>query len=174
MPQEAISIAGARVSPTQLTLMILTVVLMLALAYLVEKTRLGRAMRAVAENPGIAALMGVDANQIAVATFAIGAALAAVAGVMWSAMYYTAHFAMGITPGLKAFTAAVLGGIGNIYGAMLGGIALGFIETFGTVYLADLTGNLLNSQYQDIFAFIVLILTLRFKPSGLLGKHAGI
>jgi branched-chain amino acid transport system permease protein len=174
MPQEAIGIAGARVSPTQLTLMILTLVLMLALAYLVEKTRLGRAMRTVAENPEIAGLMGVDANQIAVATFAIGAALAAVAGVMWSAMYCTAHFAMGITPGLKAFTAAVLGGIGNIYGAMLGGLALGFIETFGTVYLADITGNILNSQYQDIFAFIVLILTLRFKPSGLLGKHVGI
>jgi branched-chain amino acid transport system permease protein len=174
MPQEAIGIAGARVSPTQLTLMTLTLVLMLALAYLVEKTRLGRAMRAVAENPEIAGLMGVDANQIAVATFAIGAALAAVAGVMWSAMYCTAHFAMGITPGLKAFTAAVLGGIGNIYGAMLGGLALGFIETFGTIYLADITGNILNSQYQDIFAFIVLILTLRFKPSGLLGKHVGI
>lgn len=171
MPQTALNIGGALVSPTQLMLIIMTFVLMIALAYLIEKTRLGRAMRAVAENPSIAGLMGVDSNEIVVATFAIGAALAAVAGVMWSAMYCTAHFAMGTIPGLKAFTAAVLGGIGNIYGAMLGGLALGLIETFGTVYLADATNNLLNSQYQDIFAFVILILTLRFKPAGIMGKR---
>jgi len=172
MPQTTLNIGGALLSPTQLTLIVITFILMAALAYLVEKTRLGRAMRAVAENPTIAGLMGVDRNQIVVATFAIGAALAAVAGVMWSAMYCTAHFAMGVIPGLKAFAAAVLGGIGNIYGAMLGGLVLGLLETFGTAYLADATNNLLNSQYQDIFAFIILILTLRFKPSGIMGQRS--
>jgi len=144
---------------------------MFGLVMLVERTRMGRAMRAVAENPRVAGLMGVDSNKIIVATFAIGAALAAVAGVMWGANYASIQFAMGFVPGLKAFSAAVLGGIGNIYGAMIGGIVLGIIESLGAGYIGDLTGGFLGSNYQDIFAFIVLILVLTVRPSGIMGER---
>jgi branched-chain amino acid transport system permease protein len=171
MPEQSVNILGALISPTQITLLVLATISMVVLVFLVEKTRMGRAMRATAENPRVAGLMGVDANGVIVMTFAIGAALAAVAGVMWGATYASAHFAMGFVPGLKAFSAAVLGGIGNIYGAMFGGILLGLIESLGAGYIGDLTGHFLGSQYQDIFAFIVLILVLTVRPSGLMGER---
>ena len=171
MPSESFHIMGALISPTQVMLLVLAVASMLGLVYMVEKTKMGRAMRAVAENPRVAGLMGVDSNRVIVLTFAIGAALAAVAGVMWGATYASAQFAMGFTPGLKAFSAAVLGGIGNIYGAMLGGILLGLIEALGAGYIGDLTGNFLGSQYQDIFAFVVLIIVLTLRPSGIMGER---
>ena len=171
MPSDPITIAGALISPTQVMLLALAAASMIALALLVEKTRLGRAMRATAENPRIAGLMGIDANRVIVMTFVIGAALAAIAGVMWAANYSSAQFAMGFVPGLKAFSAAVLGGIGNIYGAMLGGILLGVIESLGAGYIGDLTGNFFGSNYQDIFAFIVLIIVLTLRPSGIMGER---
>jgi branched-chain amino acid transport system permease protein len=171
MPSESLNIMGALITPTQVMLLVLAAVCMLALVLLVEKTKMGRAMRATAENPRIAGLMGVDANRVIVFTFAIGATLAAVAGVMWGANYSSAQFAMGFVPGLKAFSAAVLGGIGNIYGAMLGGILLGLIESLGAGYIGDLTGGFLGSNYQDIFAFIVLIIVLTLRPSGLMGER---
>jgi branched-chain amino acid transport system permease protein len=171
MPQESIEIMGALISPTQIMLLIAAVLSMAGLVLLVEKTKMGRAMRATAENPRVAGLMGVDANKVIVLTFAIGAALAAVAGVMWGATYASAQFAMGFIPGLKAFSAAVLGGIGNIYGAMLGGILLGLIESLGAGYIGDLTGDFLGSQYQDIFAFVVLIIVLTLRPSGIMGER---
>lgn len=168
---EPMHLFGGLITPTQILLLALAAISMMALALLVERTRMGRAMRAVAENPRVAALMGVDANRVVVFTFAIGAALAAVAGVMWAANYASAQFAMGFVPGLKAFSAAVLGGIGNIYGAMLGGILLGLIESLGAGYIGDLTAGVLGSHYQDIFAFIVLILVLTLRPSGLMGER---
>jgi len=171
LPGEPLAVAGALITPTQLLLLLLAALSMVGLALLIERTRLGRAMRAVAENPRVASLMGVDANRVIVFTFAIGAALASVAGVMWAANYATAQFAMGFIPGLKAFSAAVLGGIGNIYGAMLGGILLGLIESLGAGYIGDLTAGVLGSHYQDIFAFIVLILVLTLRPSGLMGER---
>lgn len=171
LPASPLPVFGALITPTQIVLLLLAAGSMLGLALLVERTRLGRAMRAVAENPRVAALMGVDANRVVVFTFAIGSALAAVAGVMWAANYASAQFAMGFVPGLKAFSAAVLGGIGNIYGAMLGGIVLGLIESLGAGYLGDLTGGVLGSHYQDIFAFLVLILVLTLRPSGLMGER---
>ena len=171
LPSEPLHLAGALITPTQVLLLILATISMIALALLVERTRMGRAMRAVAENPRVAALMGVDPNRIIVFTFAIGAALAAVAGVMWAANYASAQFAMGFVPGLKAFSAAVLGGIGNIYGAMLGGLLLGLIESLGAGYIGDLTAGVLGSHYQDIFAFVVLILVLTLRPSGLMGER---
>jgi branched-chain amino acid transport system permease protein len=171
MPSESYHVMGALISPTQVMLLLLALASMLALVYMVEKTKMGRAMRAVAENPRVAGLMGVDSNRVIVLTFAIGAALAAVAGVMWGATYASAQFAMGFTPGLKAFSAAVLGGIGNIYGAMLGGVLLGLIESLGAGYIGDLTGNFLGSQYQDIFAFVVLIIVLTLRPSGIMGER---
>ncbi|HVL75109.1 MAG TPA: branched-chain amino acid ABC transporter permease [Noviherbaspirillum sp.] len=171
MPSEPFHVFGALISPTQVMLLVLAMISMALLVLLVEKTKMGRAMRATAENPRVAGLMGVDANKVIVATFAIGAALAAVAGVMWGANYATAQFAMGFIPGLKAFSAAVLGGIGNIYGAMVGGILLGLIEALGAGYIGDLTGGFLGSHYQDIFAFIVLIIVLTLRPSGIMGER---
>jgi branched-chain amino acid transport system permease protein len=171
MPVDPLHIAGALISPTQVMLLLLATAAMASLVLLVEKTRMGRAMRATAENPRVAGLMGVDANRVIVLTFAIGAALAAIAGVMWAANYSSAQFAMGFVPGLKAFSAAVLGGIGNIYGAMLGGILLGLIESLGAGYIGDLTGGFFGSNYQDIFAFIVLIIVLTLRPSGIMGER---
>ena len=171
MPSEPFTLGGALISPTQVMLLVLATAAMVGLVLLVERTRMGRAMRATAENPRVAGLMGVDANKVIVMTFAIGAALAAVAGVMWGANYSSAQFAMGFVPGLKAFSAAVLGGIGNIYGAMVGGILLGLIESLGAGYIGDLTGGFLGSHYQDIFAFIVLIIVLTLRPSGIMGER---
>lgn len=171
MPSDSYHIFGALITPTQVMLLVMATVSMLGLVFMVEKTRMGRAMRATAENPRVAGLMGVDSNRVIVMTFAIGAALAAVAGVMWGATYASAQFAMGFVPGLKAFSAAVLGGIGNIYGAMVGGILLGLIESLGAGYIGDLTGNFLGSQYQDIFAFVVLIIVLTLRPSGIMGER---
>ena len=171
LSSEPIHVAGALISQTQILLLVLAAASMAGLVLLVEKTKMGRAMRATAENPRVAGLMGVDSNKVIVATFALGAALAAVAGVMWGANYASIQFAMGFVPGLKAFSAAVLGGIGNIYGAMIGGIVLGIIESLGAGYIGDLTGGFLGSHYQDIFAFVVLILVLTVRPSGIMGER---
>ena len=171
MSNESYHVFGALITPTQVMLLILASLSMFGLVMLVEKTKMGRAMRATAENPRVAGLMGVDSNLVIVMTFAIGAALAAVAGVMWGATYASAQFAMGFVPGLKAFCAAVLGGIGNIYGAMLGGILLGLIESLGAGYIGDWTGGFLGSHYQDIFAFVVLIIVLTLRPSGIMGER---
>ncbi len=171
LPTDPIMVGGAVITVTQVLLLVLAAISMFGLVMLVERTRMGRAMRAVAENPRVAGLMGVDSNKIIVATFAIGAALAAVAGVMWGANYASIQFAMGFMPGLKAFCAAVLGGIGNIYGAMIGGIVLGIIEALGAGYIGEITGGFLGSHYQDIFAFIVLILVLTVRPSGIMGER---
>jgi branched-chain amino acid transport system permease protein len=171
LSSEPIEIGGAVISPTQITLLVMATISMFALVLLVEKTKMGRSMRATAENPRVAGLMGVDTNKVIVATFAIGAALAAIAGVMWGANYSSAQFAMGFVPGLKAFSAAVLGGIGNIYGAMVGGIILGLIESFGAGYIGDLTDGMFGSNYQDIFAFVVLIIVLTVRPSGIMGER---
>jgi len=164
-------VAGVFVTPIQVTIVVGSALIMAALIVLVTKTRLGRAMRATAENHRVAALMGVDTNLIIALTFVIGAALAAVAGVMYASNYGIAHYGMGFMPGLKAFTAAVLGGIGNLGGAMLGGIVLGLVESFGAGYIEHMTFGLLNSSYQDIFAFIILGLVLIFRPTGLLGER---
>jgi branched-chain amino acid transport system permease protein len=171
LPMDSVNVYGVLITPTQIVLIVLAVLAMAALVMLVEKTRIGRAMRATAENPSVAGLMGVDANRVVVMTFVIGAALAAIAGVMWAANYSTAHATMGMVPGLKAFAAAVLGGIGNIYGAMLGGMLLGLIESLGAGYLGDFTHGVFGSNYQDIFAFMVLIIVLTLRPSGMMGER---
>jgi branched-chain amino acid transport system permease protein len=161
--------AGASITDMQIAIVALAAALMAGLLWLVHRTRLGLAMRATSQNLSVAALMGVDANRIIVAAFLIGAALAAVAGVMVSAYYGIAHYYMGFMLGLKAFTAAVLGGIGHLGGAMLGGLLLGLIEALGAGYIGDLTGGVFGSNYQDVFAFLVLIAVLIVRPSGLLG-----
>jgi branched-chain amino acid transport system permease protein len=165
--------AGAHITNLQISIVLLALLLMLALLVLVYRTRLGRAMRATAQSPDLAALMGVNPNSVIAATFVIGAALAAIAGIMVSAYYGLAHYYMGFLLGLKAFSAAVLGGIGNVAGAMLGGMLLGIVESLGAGYIGPLTGGFLGSHYQDVFAFFVLILVLVFRPSGLLGERVG-
>ena len=170
-PQGEHRILGAHVTDVQIIILATTVLLMLALTLLVKHTRLGRAMRAIAQSQPVAQLMGVNVNAVVAATFAIGSALAAVAGVLVAANYGQAQYYMGFLLGLKAFSAAVLGGIGNIAGAMLGGLLLGLIESLGAGYIGQLTGGFLGSNYQDVFAFFVLILVLVFRPSGLLGER---
>lgn len=171
LPTEVIEIGGAVITVTQVLILVTTVIILAGLLWLVHRTKLGRAMRATAENPRVASLMGVRPDMVISATFIIGAALAAVAGVMWAANYGTVQHAMGFLPGLKAFTAAVFGGIGNLAGAMVGGVLLGLIEAIGSGYLGELTGGVLGSHYADIFAFIVLIFVLTLRPSGLLGER---
>jgi branched-chain amino acid transport system permease protein len=166
-----IAIGEAVITPTQLMILGVTAVALAVLSWLVHSTRLGRAMRATAENPRVASLMGVNPDRIISATFVIGAVLAAIAGVMWASNYGTVHHAMGFLPGLKAFTAAVFGGIGNLAGAVVGGLLLGLIESIGSGYLGELTGGVLGSNYTDILAFIVLIAMLTLRPSGLLGER---
>jgi branched-chain amino acid transport system permease protein len=166
-------IGGATITNVQIAIMALSVLMMAGLALLVYRTRLGTAMRATAQNPQVAGLMGIDINRMIAATFVIGAALAAVAGVMVGSYYGIAHYQMGALLGLKAFSAAVLGGIGNLPGAMLGGLLLGVVEALGAGYIGDLTGNVFGSNYQDVFAFLVLIAVLVFRPSGLLGERVG-
>jgi branched-chain amino acid transport system permease protein len=171
LPTEPINIGGAVIGATQILILVTTAVMLVGLMYLVNRTKLGRAMRATAENPRVAALMGVRPDMVISATFIIGAALAAVAGIMWAANYGTVQHSMGFLPGLKAFTAAVLGGIGNLAGAVVGALLLGLVEAIGAGYLGDLTGGVLGSHYADIFAFVALILVLTLRPQGLLGER---
>jgi branched-chain amino acid transport system permease protein len=170
---QPIAIAGATITDLQIAIILLAALMMAGLVLLVQKTRLGMAMRATAQNPQVAGLMGIDINTVISAAFMIGAALAAVAGLMVMSYYGIVHYYMGFLLGLKAFTAAVLGGIGNLAGAMLGGVLLGIIEALGAGYIGDITGGVFGSNYQDVFAFFVLILVLVFRPSGLLGERIG-
>ena len=171
LPSEPYEFGGAVITVTQIFILGATAVSLAVLMWLVHYTRLGRAMRATAENPRVAGLMGVKPDMVISATFIIGAILAAIAGVMYASNYGTAQHAMGFLPGLKAFTAAVFGGIGNLAGAVVGAILLGLIESIGAGYIGDLTGGVLGSHYSDIFAFIVLIVVLTLRPSGLLGER---
>ena len=171
LPHESHNVAGAVINDVQLIIVLVALLMMAGLMGLVHRTRLGRAMRAVAENPSAAQLMGVDTNKVISVTFMIGSALAAVAGLMVSANYGVVHYYMGFLLGLKAFTAAVLGGIGNLRGAMVGGVLLGLIESLGAGYIGDLTGGFFGSNYQDVFAFFVLIAVRVFRPSGLRGER---
>ncbi len=171
LPSTPIELGGALITPTQIMILGVTAVSLAVLMWLVNYTRLGRAMRATAENPRVAGLMGVKPDLVISATFIIGAVLAAIAGVMYASNYGTAQHAMGFLPGLKAFTAAVFGGIGNLAGAVIGAILLGLIESIGAGYIGALTGGVLGSHYSDIFAFIVLIFVLTLRPSGLLGER---
>jgi branched-chain amino acid transport system permease protein len=171
LPSEPYEIGGAVINTVQILILVVTALTLVGLMLLVNRTRLGRAMRATAENPRTAALMGVRPDAVISATFVIGASLAALAGVMYAANYGTVQHDMGFLPGLKAFTAAVFGGIGNLPGAMLGGVLLGLIEALGSGYIGDFTGGVLGSHYKDIFAFVVLILVLTLRPQGLLGER---
>jgi len=155
-------IGGLSLNSNQLIVLAVTLILLVALRFIVMKTKIGTAMRAVSFNPEAAALMGVNTDVVISFTFALGSALAAAAGILWAVNYPSIDPLMGILPGLKAFVAAVLGGIGNLPGAALGGLIIGVTETLVSGYI--------SSTYRDAIAFAVLILILLVKPSGLLGK----
>ncbi|GAA2510270.1 branched-chain amino acid ABC transporter permease [Streptomyces gobitricini] len=146
---------------------------MAILGYFVMKTRTGRGMQATAQDPDTAKLMGINTDRIIVVAFALGAAFAAIGAVAYGLKYGEVNFRMGFILGLKAFTAAVLGGIGNIYGAMIGGLALGLAETLATAFIADIPGmqQLGGQSWADVWAFVLLILVLLFRPQGLLGER---
>ena len=171
LPTEPFEIGGAVITSTQILILAVTAIALALLMYLVNYTKLGRAMRATAENPRVAGLMGVKPDMVISATFIIGAVLATIAGIMYASNYGTVQHTMGFLPGLKAFTAAVFGGIGNLAGAVIGGILLGLIEAIGSGYIGKLTGGVLGSHYTDIFAFLVLIIILTLRPSGLMGER---
>ncbi len=171
LPTQPFEIGGAVITSTQILILAVTAISLALLMYLVNYTKLGRAMRATAENPRVAGLMGVKPDMVISATFIIGAVLATIAGIMYASNYGTVQHTMGFLPGLKAFTAAVFGGIGNLAGAVIGGILLGLIEAIGSGYIGKLTGGVLGSHYADIFAFIVLIIILTLRPSGLMGER---
>jgi branched-chain amino acid transport system permease protein len=183
---------GATITNVQIAIIVTSVAMMAGLLGLVYRTKLGVAMRATSQNQAVAGLMGININTVISLTFVIGAGLGAMAGVMVGTYYGIAQYQMGFILGLKAFSAAVLGGIGNLAGAMLGGVLLGLIEALGAGYVGDLTNlcqlsdwsdaiaercvsdpnlTLFGSNYQDVFAFLVLIAVLIFRPSGLLGER---
>ncbi|SLM29838.1 leucine/isoleucine/valine transporter subunit; membrane component of ABC superfamily [Desulfamplus magnetovallimortis] len=151
------------VSYLQVLILVLTGVLLVALNFLVFKTKMGMAMRATAQDKTMSALVAISSNRIISLTFAIGAGLAAAAGIMVGLYYGSVRYDMGFIPGIKAFSAAVLGGIGNITGAMVGGLIIGMVEVFGAGYI--------SGEYKDVFAFIILISVLYFKPTGIMGEN---
>src|ERR1700693_432108 len=186
--------SSAAISNIQIAIILTSVAMMAGLLALVYRPRVGLARAATSQNPQIAGLMGVDIDKVISLTFVLGAGLGAVAGVMVGTYYGIAHYQMGFLLGLKAFSAAVLGGIGNLAGAVLGGILMGLIEALGAGYVGDFTNvcvldewlpgftdvcaaspeaSLFGSNYKDVYAFIVLILVLVFRPSGLLGERVG-
>ena len=144
--------------------------MLLLLHLLVNRTKIGKAMRAVAEDQATASLMGINVNRMISLTFLIGGAMGGAAGVLFGVQYSLINPYSGFIPGLKAFTAAVLGGIGNITGAMMGGLVLGLLEAFAASYLSLLTNGAFGAEYKDIFAFSILILILIFRPKGLMGE----
>jgi branched-chain amino acid transport system permease protein len=166
-----IEMGGVHLTDLQAFIFLLACAVMAALLWFIRSTRAGRAMRATEQNPDVAGLMGVDVNHVIAVTFLVGSAVGAIAGMMVVLYYGIGHYFMGFMLGLKAFTAAVLGGIGNVAGAMVGGMLLGVVESLATGYIGDLTGGVLGSNYRDIFAFLVLVLVLVFRPSGLLGER---
>jgi branched-chain amino acid transport system permease protein len=162
--QGGIDLPGGRISAIQIFIIATSVLMMFALHLLVRRTKIGKAMRATAQDKQMASLVGIDVNQVISVTFLIGSALAAVAGVMVGMYYGLINFYIGYMAGIKAFTAAVLGGIGSIPGAMIGGVLLGLIESLGAGYI--------SSEYKDVFAFAILVLVLIFRPNGLLGEDS--
>ena len=158
------------VSVKSLVVIVASLLMLWGLHALVNRTKIGKAIRAVAEDQSTASLMGINVNRMISLTFLIGGAMGGAAGVLFGVQYSLVNPYTGFIPGLKAFTAAVLGGIGNIPGAMLGGLVLGLLEAFAASYLSLLTGGAFGAEYKDIFAFSVLILILIFRPKGLLGE----
>jgi branched-chain amino acid transport system permease protein len=162
VPQLRWELGGATLRLRELMLWSIAIILMVGLHYFVRRTKMGKAMQATAQDQEAARMMGVDVDRVVVLTFFVGSALAGVAGLVFGLYYNYTSFIIGYTAGLRAFTAAVLGGIGNIPGAMLGGILIGLIESLG--------GQFIAVRWTDVIIFSILVLVLVFRPSGLLGR----
>ena len=168
---QPLPLSAGLVVPVKSVLVVVTALAMLlGLHLFVNRTRVGTAIRAVAQDPDTASLMGVAVNQVVALTFFVGGAMGGLAGVLFGLHYGLVNPYSGFVPGMKAFTAAVLGGIGNIPGAVLGGMVLGLVEAFAASYLSILTNGAFGAEYKDVFAFVILILILIFRPKGLLGE----
>jgi branched-chain amino acid transport system permease protein len=165
------SLGAFRVQHIQVMVILAAMLLMAGLYVFIRRTRLGKAINAVSEDRDAAALMGIDVDRMIVATFVIGGALAGAAGVLYALMFTQVHFFMGFIPGIKAFTAAVLGGIGNVPGAMLGGLFLGLFESVGPSLFLDGLGIPAPYQLKDAIAFTMLVFVLIFRPTGILGER---
>ncbi|MBI4572507.1 MAG: branched-chain amino acid ABC transporter permease [candidate division NC10 bacterium] len=164
-------IAGIGILRSQVIVVVGAALMLLVLYWFVMRTKTGMAMRAVSEDKDAAALMGIDVDRVIVITFALGAAMAGAAGVLYALVFKQVHFFMGFVPGIKAFTAAVLGGIGNVPGAMLGGLFLGLVESVGPALFLDGLGIVAPYQLKDVIAFTMLVMVLIFRPSGILGER---
>jgi branched-chain amino acid transport system permease protein len=173
LPANEIQFLGVSVQDKQVLILMVATALMVWLHYLVNHTVFGLAVRATAEDKDAASLMGIEIDRVIALVFVLGPALGAAAGVLFAMHYGVVLWNAGFLAGMKAFTAAVLGGIGNIPGAMLGGLLLGLIETFGAGFLPILTRDVVGPEYKDIFAFLILILVLVFRPMGILGERVG-
>ena len=165
------SLLGLKILKVHLLVIVVSVLMMIGLYLYVQYTKMGKAMRAVAEDKDVSALMGIDVDRVIVNTFILGAALAGVAGVLYALVFKQVHFFMGFIPGIKAFTAAVLGGIGNIPGAMLGGFFLGIFEALGPGLILEGLGIPASYQLKDVIAFTLLVSVLIFRPTGILGER---
>jgi branched-chain amino acid transport system permease protein len=171
IPTAEFQLLGVTIQDKQILILVVATGLMVWLHYLVNHTTFGLAVRATAEDKDAASLMGIEIDRVIAMVFVLGPALGAAAGVLFAMYYGVVLWNIGFLAGIKAFTAAVLGGIGNIPGAMLGGLLLGLVETFGAGYLPILTHDVIGPEYKDIFAFIILILVLVFRPMGILGER---
>jgi branched-chain amino acid transport system permease protein len=166
----SMTVLGIFIQYKSIVVIVVSLAMLAGLNLLVNKTRLGTAIRTVAQDMDTARLMGINPDRVVSSTFFIGGSLGGVAGVLFALQYSTISPYSGFLPGIKAFTAAVLGGIGNIPGAMVGGLVLGELETLAGTYLPTLTNGTIGTEYKDIIAFLVLILLLLFRPQGLLGQ----
>jgi len=163
--RELLNLGGANIRTDKVLVFVAAVVLMIGLDQFVNRSRLGRGIRATAQDPETASLMGVNIDRVVMLTFVLGGILAGAAGTLFTIFFESARFNIGFLPGIKAFTAAVLGGIGNVRGALVGGLLLGLLENYGS--------TVLGGEWKDVFAFAVLVAVLLFRPSGLLGETLG-
>ncbi|WP_042383738.1 branched-chain amino acid ABC transporter permease [Streptacidiphilus melanogenes] len=173
LPGGPFHVGGVLIQSADIFVVVAAVLSTLFLAYFVRTTRTGRAMQATAQDPDTAKLMGINTDRVIVIAFALGAGFAGIAGVAWGLRYGEIKFDMGFLTGLYAFTAAVLGGIGNIYGAMLGGLVLGLVQNLTAIYIADIPGmsQFSSQSWSSVWAFVILILVLMVRPQGLLGER---
>jgi branched-chain amino acid transport system permease protein len=172
LPKGGLQVGEAVVSWPGILIVIVAPLLMLGLNQFMKRTRIGKSMRATAEDLEVAGYMGIDTDRVIVSVFFVGSVLAGIAGTLVSLYLGVTNYFIGFFAIMKAFAAAVLGGVGSLTGAVLGGLLLGLIESFATGYLPDLTGGIMGTQYKDIFAFLVLVVFLIVRPSGLLGERA--
>ena len=170
LPTQYFNVAGATLNNVQVFIAVSCALLLTGLLLLVNKTYLGRAIRAVAEDKDVAAMMGVDVNQTIAWVFILGPALGAASGLLFSMYYAQAYYYMGSLVGTRAWTAAIIGGIGDLKGALVGGLVLGVLETIGAGYLPIITGGKIGSEYTSTFAFILLIIMLLVRPQGIFGE----